>query len=48
LFTGGEPYGIYYWFVFAVMIRFLGIKYIKKIPVPFQKKAPVSSPALTV
>ena len=44
LFTGGEPYGIYYWFVFAVMIRFLGIKYIKKIAVPFRKKEPIPSP----
>ena len=48
LFTGGEPYGIYYWFVFAIMIRFLGIKYLKKIPVPFEKKLPVSSPAISV
>lgn len=48
LFTNGEPYGIYYWFVFAVMIRFLGIKYIKKIAVPFRKQAPVSSPAISV
>jgi hypothetical protein len=42
--TGGEPYGIAYWFVFVVMIRFLGIKYLKNIPTIIQKKAPVSSP----
>ena len=32
IFTGGEPYGTAYWFIFAVMIRFLGIKYFKKTP----------------
>ena len=46
--TGGEPYGIAYWFVFCVMIRFLGIKYIKKIPASFRKKVPVSSPEMSV
>lgn len=30
LFTGGEPYGTSYWFIFSVMIRFLGIKYIER------------------
>lgn len=48
LVTGGEPYSIAYWFVFAVMIRFLGIKYIKRISIPLKQKTPVSSPAMTV
>lgn len=30
LFTGGEPYGTSYWFIFSVMIRFLGIKYLQR------------------
>jgi len=38
LFTGGEPYGIAYWYVFLVMIRFLGIKYVQKITFPLQKE----------
>lgn len=33
IFTGGEPYGTSYWFIFIVSIRFLGIKYIKEEPV---------------
>jgi hypothetical protein len=28
VFTGGEPYGTGFWFIFCVMIRFLGIKYL--------------------
>ena len=47
LFTGGEPYGIAYWFVFCVMIRFLGIKYVQKTPNPFQRKEKNISPAIT-
>lgn len=46
LFTGGEPYGIAYWFVFCVMIRFLGIKYINNIAIPFRKKIPNNSPVI--
>ncbi len=30
IFTGGEPYGTSYWFIFIVAIRFLGIKYIEE------------------
>jgi hypothetical protein len=48
LFTGGEPYGIYYWFVFAVMIRFLGIKYLKRLPNFTKRNSPISSPAVSV
>jgi hypothetical protein len=44
--TGGEPYGVAYWFVFVVMIRFLGIKYLKK-PDSYTKKDPISSPTMT-
>lgn len=47
LFTGGEPYGIAYWYVFLVMIRFLGIKYLQKIPVTFQKEEKNTAPAMT-
>jgi hypothetical protein len=47
LFTGGEPYGIAYWFVFCVMIRFLGIKYIQRTPNPPQIKEQITSPAIT-
>lgn len=47
LFTGGEPYGIAYWFVFCVMIRFLGIKYVQRTPNPFQRKEKNISPAIT-
>lgn len=47
LFTGGEPYGIAYWFVFCVMIRFLGIKYVQRISNPFQRKEKNISPAIT-
>jgi len=46
LFTGGEPYGIAYWFVFCVMIRFLGVKYLQRIPNPFQEKKAKTSPAM--
>jgi hypothetical protein len=28
VFTGGEPYGTGFWYIFCVMIRFLGIKYL--------------------
>jgi hypothetical protein len=28
IFTGGEPYGTGFWYIFCVMIRFLGIKYL--------------------
>ena len=44
LFTGGEPYGIAYWFVFCVMIRFLGIRYIQKIPNPLKRKEQTNIP----
>lgn len=47
LFTGGEPYGIAYWFVFCVMIRFLGVKYLQKIPDVLKTTKPVSSPVTT-
>jgi hypothetical protein len=47
LFTGGEPYGTPYWFIFLVMIRFLGIRYIEKIPMfkpnPIQEPTPVTT-----
>jgi hypothetical protein len=46
LFTGGEPYGIAYWYVFLVMIRFLGIKYLRKIPIPLQRKEQNTLPAI--
>lgn len=48
LFTGGEPYGIAYWYVFLVMIRFLGIKYLEKIPTIIQRKEQNTSPAMSV
>ena len=48
LFTGGEPYGIAYWFVFCVMIRFLGIKYLQKTPVPVQREEQKTLPAISV
>ena len=47
LFTGGEPYGIAYWFVFCVMIRFLGIKYLEKIPYILPRKEENTSPVMT-
>ena len=47
LFTGGEPYGIAYWFVFCVMIRFLGVKYLEKIPNILQRKEENTSPVMT-
>lgn len=47
LFTGGEPYGIAYWFVFCVMIRFLGIKYLERIPNPMQRKKETNLPVTT-
>ncbi len=47
LFTGGEPYGIAYWFVFCVMIRFLGIKYLEKIPYILPRKEENTSPIMT-
>ena len=47
LFTGGEPYGIAYWFVFCVMIRFLGIRYLQRIPNPLQTKKQAPLPATT-
>jgi hypothetical protein len=40
--TGGEPYGIAYWFIFCVMIRFLGIKYLTNVQSPSQKTVPVT------
>jgi hypothetical protein len=46
LFTGGEPYGTPYWFIFCVMIRFLGIKYIQSLPNPFKKPNTISSPVI--
>jgi hypothetical protein len=47
LFTGGEPYGIAYWFVFCVMIRFLGVKYLQKNPTISQKKEDNNIPVMT-
>ncbi|MES2519788.1 MAG: hypothetical protein V4585_16855, partial [Bacteroidota bacterium] len=47
LFTGGEPYGTPYWFIFCMMIRFLGIKYLERIPNPLKSKSPNSSPVIT-
>jgi hypothetical protein len=46
LFTGGEPYGTPYWFIFCVMIRFLGIKYIQSLPNPFKKQDAIPSPVI--
>jgi hypothetical protein len=46
LFTGGEPYGTPYWFIFCVMIRFLGIKYIQSLPHPFKKQNTIPSPVI--
>ncbi len=46
LFTGGEPYGIAYWYVFLVMIRFLGIRYLPKTLVSLQRKEQNTSPAI--
>lgn len=31
IFTGGEPYGTSYWFIFGIMIRFMGIKYLDSV-----------------
>ncbi len=47
LFTGGEPYGIAYWFVFLVMIRFLGVRYLQKIPAPLLRKEQNTSPEIS-
>ncbi len=47
LFTGGEPYGIAYWFVFCVMIRFLGVKYLQRITNPLQRKEENNLPVMT-
>ena len=47
LFTGGEPYGIAYWFVFCVMIRFLGVRYLQKIPNMLKQREQDSSPIMT-
>ena len=47
LFTGGEPYGTAYWHVFLVMIRFLGIKYLEKIPLIIKRKEERVLPAMT-
>jgi hypothetical protein len=47
LFTGGEPYGIAYWFVFCVMIRFLGIRYLQKNPISVQSKQENNLPVMT-
>ncbi len=41
LFTGGEPYGTQYWFIYCVMIRFLGIKYLNTT-----QKININSPEL--
>ncbi|MEA5139808.1 hypothetical protein [Arcicella rigui] len=43
IFTGGEPFGTAYWFIFAVMMRFLGIKYFVKTPVAV--KNPYTEPS---
>ena len=47
LFTGGEPYGIAYWFVFCVMIRFLGVRYLQRNPTPIQSKQENNLPVTT-
>lgn len=47
LFTGGEPYGIAYWFVFCVMIRFLGINYLQRNSNQLQRKKQHISPEIT-
>jgi hypothetical protein len=47
LFTGGEPYGIAYWFVFCVMIRFLGIRYLQRNPISVQSKQENNLPVMT-
>lgn len=46
LFTGGEPYGTPYWFIFCVMIRFLGIKYIQRNTQFLKKYIPQTSPVM--
>jgi hypothetical protein len=46
LFTGGEPYGTPYWFIFCVMIRFLGIKYIQRNTNFIRKSVPQTSPIM--
>ncbi|PWK26513.1 hypothetical protein LV89_02358 [Arcicella aurantiaca] len=46
LFTGGEPYGTPYWFIFCVMIRFLGIKYIQRNINFLKKSVPKTSPVM--
>lgn len=46
LFTGGEPYGTPYWFIFCVMIRFLGIKYIQRNTQFLKKSVPQTSPVM--
>jgi hypothetical protein len=48
IFTGGEPYGTPYWFVFAVMIRFIGIKYLERKLTPVPKQVPNISPTVSV
>ncbi len=44
LFTGGRPNDTPYWFVFAVMIRFMGIKYLDLLPKSISTKPESSSP----
>ncbi len=47
IFTGGEPYGTSYWFIFIVAIRFLGIKYLETDTsevLTENKKTPVITP----
>jgi hypothetical protein len=46
LFTGGEPYGTPYWFIFCVMIRFLGIKYIQRNMNFLKKSVTKTSPVM--
>jgi hypothetical protein len=48
IFTGGEPYGTAYWFIFCVMIRFLGIKYLERKLTPVPKQVPNISPTVSV
>lgn len=50
IFTGGEPYGTSYWFIFTVAIRFLGVKYLEKNPENNSSEdelLPVQPPVLT-
>ncbi|MDQ6477294.1 hypothetical protein [Dyadobacter sp. LHD-138] len=45
LISGGRPYDIAYWFPYAVMIRFLGIKYFDKFAAPKANRQLVTTPS---